>query len=83
MLRSGLQLLPISANNKLPNTCNKPAAKAAGAVKVSSDDHDAILDEAVRRDRLEFDSDSSEEEESDEEDDEESEEEQESQSDED
>ena len=60
VLRAGLELLPISAQDKLPSNCDVKAAKQKGAVKVSSDDHEAILEEAERRDRLEFDPEDSE-----------------------
>jgi hypothetical protein len=54
----GITLLPISAVNKLPNSCAKKAATQAGARKVDPAHHEAIMAEAVCRDRLEYDSES-------------------------
>ena len=57
-----LALLPISTQNKLPNTCNKKEAKKYGAKRISNEDHDMLLDEINRRSILEYCEDSSEEE---------------------
>ena len=73
VLLPGITLLPISASDKLPNACNKAAATRDGARKLSPSDHEAAMAEGVRRDRLEYDSQSdSESEESEEESEEES-----------
>ncbi len=68
VLRTGLHLQPISVVNKLPQACNRMEATRQKALKVTHLDHDAIMEEASRRDRLEYDDDEddkSEEEESD------------------
>jgi hypothetical protein len=68
VLRTGLHLHPISVANKLPVACNRMDATQQKALKVTHLDHDAIMEEASRRDRLEYDDDEddeSEEEESD------------------
>ena len=48
-----LKLKPISAKNKLPNTCNKTQATKLNAEKLRDDDHEAILEEISRRTALE------------------------------
>jgi hypothetical protein len=53
-----LALLPISTANKLPTSCAVLQATRAGACKVAPAEHEVILAEAVRRDRLEYDSES-------------------------
>ena len=58
-------LLPISKSNKLPNTCNKASATRLKACKIFLNDHDQILEDINRRDRLSYDEASSEEEEDD------------------
>ena len=54
MLRSGLQLKEISETNKLPLACNRLDATQKRAVKIMTQEHEAIMEEAGRRDRLEF-----------------------------
>ena len=76
VLQTGVQMQEISGVNKLPNACNRMEATRQGALKLRSLDHDAIMEEASRRDRLEYDDDEDDEDnESEEESDEESEEE--------
>jgi hypothetical protein len=57
-----LALLPISKQNKLPNTCKKTEATKFGAKRISNDNHDMLLDEINRRSILEYCEDSSDEE---------------------
>ncbi len=52
VLRSGLQLDKISATNKLPQVCNRLEARRKKAVKIAAVDHEVIMEEAGRRDRL-------------------------------
>ena len=54
VLRSGLQLEEISPTNKLPLACNRLDATRKRAVKITTQEHESIMEEAVRRDRLEF-----------------------------
>ncbi len=54
VLRTGLQLQPISTSNALPNTCAKVEAMRKKAIKVSTLDHEAIIEKATKHDRLEF-----------------------------
>ena len=63
VLKSGLDLEEVCAMNPLPRGCNKVEAMRLKAVKVNILDHEDIMEEAARRDRLEYD-DSDEEEES-------------------
>jgi hypothetical protein len=65
-------LLRISRSNKLPNTCNKASATRLKACKICLDDHDQILEDINRRDRLCYDEASSEEEDNDDDSDDES-----------
>jgi hypothetical protein len=58
VVHTGIVLLPVSAENPLPKSCDKSKATAAGACKVHTSDHEAIMCEMVRRDRLEYDSES-------------------------
>ena len=51
VLRSGLQ--EISVTNKLPLACNRLDATRKRAVKIATQEHEAIMEEAGRRDRLE------------------------------
>jgi len=70
VLQTGLHLQPISVANKLPQACNRMEATRQKALKVMHLDRDAIMEEASRRDWLEYDDDEddkSEEEESDDE----------------
>ena len=57
VLQTGVQMQEISGVNKLPNACNRMEATRQGALKLRSLDHDAIMEEASRRDRLEYDDD--------------------------
>ena len=57
VLRTGLHLQPISVANKLPQACNRMEATRQKALKVMHLNHDAIMEEASRRDRLEYDDD--------------------------
>ncbi len=54
ILRTGLQVQPICATNALPRTCTSQEATWKKAVKVSSVDHEAIMEEASKHDRLEY-----------------------------
>jgi hypothetical protein len=53
-LWTGLQLQPISPTNVLPNACARVKAMWKKAIKVSTQDHKAIMEEATKRDRLEY-----------------------------
>ena len=58
VLRTGLALLPLSDENTLPSNLAKVAkkdAKAQKAGKVAADDHELIMEEALQRDKLEYD----------------------------
>jgi hypothetical protein len=55
VLQTGMQLQEISNKNKLPQTCNRMEAMRQKAVRVSLLDHEAIMEEAERRDQLEYD----------------------------
>ena len=73
VLRTGIEQLPLSAANKLPNNLavkSKKEAKAKKAAKVDPKDHEAIMEEALQRDQLEFDKSDSESESKSEDDDE-------------
>jgi hypothetical protein len=54
VLWSGLQLEEISATNKLPLTCNRLQATRKRAGKIATQEHEEIVEEAGRRDRLDF-----------------------------
>jgi hypothetical protein len=54
VLQTGLHLQPISATNKLPMACQRQEATQKKAVKVTFQDHEAIVEEARKRDRLEY-----------------------------
>ena len=54
ILKTGLQVQPISATNALPRACATQEATRKKAVKVSSLDHEAIMEEATKRDRLDY-----------------------------
>jgi len=56
-LQTGVQMQEISGVNKLPRVCNRMEATWQRALKVTSLDHDAIMEEASRRDWLEYDDD--------------------------
>ncbi len=53
-MQTGLQLQPISTTNTLPNTCARVEAMQKKAIKVSTLDHKAIMEEATKPDRLEY-----------------------------
>ncbi len=55
MLWSGLQLEKISAMDTLPLACNRLEAMWGKAVRVSLFDHETIMEEAEKLDRLEYD----------------------------
>jgi hypothetical protein len=57
VLRTGLQLQPISTTNALPNACARVKAMRKKAIKVSTLDHKAIMEEATKHDRLEYEED--------------------------
>ncbi len=57
ILQTGLQLQPISTTNALPNTCTRIEAMRKKAIKVSTLDHEAIMEEATKRDRLKYEED--------------------------
>jgi hypothetical protein len=54
VLRTGLQLQPISTSNAIPSACARVKETRKKAIKVSTLDHKAIMDEATKRDRLEY-----------------------------
>ncbi len=54
VLQTGLQLQPISTSNALPNACARVKAMRKKATKVSTLDHEAIMEEATKHDRLEY-----------------------------
>jgi len=54
ILRTGLQVQPISAANVLPRAYAREEAKQKKAVEVSSLDHEAIMEEASKCNKLEF-----------------------------
>jgi hypothetical protein len=57
VLRTGLQLQPISTTNALPNACARVKAMQKKAIKVSTLNHKAIMEEATKCDRLEYEED--------------------------
>ena len=54
VVSTGVDMLPISQSNMPPSKRQKEA-KANGALKISEESHNFILDEIIRRDRLEYD----------------------------
>jgi hypothetical protein len=52
--RGGSQLEEICARNKLPPACNPLEATRKNAGKISMQEHETIMEEAERRDRLEY-----------------------------
>jgi hypothetical protein len=54
VLRTGLQLQPITATNALPNTCARLEAMWKKAVRVLTLDHKAIMKEATKHVRLKY-----------------------------
>ncbi len=57
VLQTGLHLQPISATNKLPMACQRREATQKKVVKVTFHDHEAIMEEASKCNRLEYDDD--------------------------
>jgi hypothetical protein len=57
VLWTGLQLQPISTTNALPNACARVKAMRKKVIKVSTLDHEVIMEEATKRDRLEYEED--------------------------
>ena len=55
VLRSGLHLEEISTINPVPRACNRLEARRQKAVRVPLFDHEIIMEEAGKRDRLEYD----------------------------
>ncbi len=53
VLWSGLQLDEISATNKLPLTCNRLDVRQKRVGKIATQEHDMIMEEAGKHDRLE------------------------------
>ena len=53
-LWTGMQLLDISRENTLPNACKRMEAMRQKAVKVAAYEHNQIMEEAERRDQLEY-----------------------------
>ena len=54
VMRTGLQLQPISTTNVLPIACARAEATRKKAMKVSPLDHKVIMEEASKRNRLEY-----------------------------
>jgi hypothetical protein len=54
VLRSGLHLKEISVTNKLPWACNRLEATRKNAGKITMQEHEIIMEEAERHDRLEY-----------------------------
>jgi hypothetical protein len=54
-LQMGLEMQITTSKNKLPKTCNRMEATRQKAVRMSLHDHENIMEEAGRRDRLEYD----------------------------
>jgi hypothetical protein len=51
VLRTGLQLQPLSMTNALPNACARIKAMLKKAVTVSTLDHEVIMEEATKHNR--------------------------------
>jgi hypothetical protein len=54
VLIADLEIQPESPTSKLPNTCNKVAARSKGARKSYENDHDKIVDAIAHRAILDF-----------------------------
>jgi hypothetical protein len=54
VLLTDFHLLPISKINKLPTACSRREAAQKKAVKVMLLDHEVIMEEAEKRDQLEY-----------------------------
>ena len=61
VLWTWLELLDFSRENMLPNACNRMEATRKKAVKMAAYEHNQIMEEAERRNRLEYDPDDEEE----------------------
>ena len=48
-------LTSVSPTNQLPHTCRRQHAQELGALRVSDEDHDEIIEEIHRREILDFD----------------------------
>ncbi len=57
VLQTGLQLQPISTTNALPNPYARVEAMQKKAIKVPTLDYKAIMEEATKHDRLEYEED--------------------------
>ncbi len=57
MLQSGLQLEEISATNKLPRACNRLEATRKNVGEISMQEHETLMEEAERCNRLEYNND--------------------------
>ncbi len=55
VLRSDLEMEEVSAANLLPRACNRIEATRQEAHRVTMLDHEAIMEEAERSDRLKYD----------------------------
>jgi hypothetical protein len=51
-IATNLHLEPVSATNKLPNTCNKAVAQRKGAKHLSGMLHNELVSEIARRDMM-------------------------------
>ena len=54
-LQMGVAMHIITSENKLPKTCNRMEATRQKVVRLSLHDRENIMEEAGRRDRLEYD----------------------------
>ncbi len=54
VLRTGLEMEKISTRNKLPQACKRLDAMRKKVHKIASQDHDAIMEEARKHNRLEY-----------------------------
>ncbi len=61
VLKTGFEMDEISPANPLPRSCSRAEATLQKAKRVSILDHEAIMEEAERRDWLEYDDDDDEE----------------------
>ena len=55
LVATDLQMLPISPANMKSNTQVRREAARLGALRISDESHEFIMDEIERRERLEFD----------------------------
>ena len=54
VVMANMTLNAISETNVLPRTCNRSKAEELGALRVSDEDHETILDEIFRRENMDF-----------------------------